>query len=147
MSLAFIERWYSRLPPEERDIPVLDCCGRLWTPRQVLEQVRSGKPPAELLQRLIESGQAGPGLTGQVLSMPLALSLGTPQGRAVLGLLSARLEAVLKRYSGYRIGTLSGYELSASQLLEDLKGGKLTPALMQLLDAERQVLLKDLGVG
>jgi replicative DNA helicase len=47
--------WYSRVPPHERDKPVLILDGRLYTPSDIYREVVAGTPLGEKLQRVLES--------------------------------------------------------------------------------------------
>jgi replicative DNA helicase len=50
-----VASWYSRLPPHERDKPVLSLDGRLYTPSDIYREVMAGTPLGERLQRVLES--------------------------------------------------------------------------------------------
>lgn len=57
--LERVRAWFNRLPPYERDLPLLIVDGRAFTPRMALNEVLRGTPLGEKLQALIESGRLG----------------------------------------------------------------------------------------
>ena len=50
-----VASWYSRLPPNERDKPVLSLDGRLYTPSDIYREVMAGTQLGERLQRMLEA--------------------------------------------------------------------------------------------
>lgn len=59
MSLQAVEDWVDRLPPQERDLPLLIYEGESYSPNEVLNIVRRGDKLAEALQKRVESGDFG----------------------------------------------------------------------------------------
>jgi hypothetical protein len=66
MTLAFVRRWFSRLPPYEQDLPLLMLDGVAYTPRMALSEVERGTPLGARLQALIESGRFGTAFQDEV---------------------------------------------------------------------------------
>lgn len=54
MSKAFISSWYNKIPPVERTLPIIMHNGRVYTPKEVYEEVMRGTKVGEELQRKIE---------------------------------------------------------------------------------------------
>ena len=50
-----VAMWYSRVPPHERNKPVLALDGRLYTPSDIYREVMAGTPLGERLQRALEA--------------------------------------------------------------------------------------------
>lgn len=50
----FIEAWYRRIPEMERDLPVILVGDRVYTPREVYEEVVRGTKLGEVMQSKIE---------------------------------------------------------------------------------------------
>ena len=59
MTLARMRSWFNRLPPAERDKPLLMLGGIAYTPRAALGEVERGTPEGRQLQTLVESGRFG----------------------------------------------------------------------------------------
>jgi hypothetical protein len=51
----FVAMWYSRIPPHERDKPVLMLDGRLYTPSDIYREVMAGSQLGQRLQNMIEA--------------------------------------------------------------------------------------------
>ena len=58
MSLAFIKWWYSRIPPVERNLPVLLHRGRVYSPNEIYYEVMKGTKIGEELQMKLEAIRA-----------------------------------------------------------------------------------------
>ncbi|MCD6407331.1 hypothetical protein J7L81_05625 [Candidatus Aerophobetes bacterium] len=54
MSREFVERWYSSIPEFERDLPIILVDGRVYTPREIYNEVMKGTPLGEKLQMELE---------------------------------------------------------------------------------------------
>jgi len=54
MSKEFIESWYRRIPELERDLPIILIEGRVYTPREVYNEVMRGTRLGELMQGKLE---------------------------------------------------------------------------------------------
>jgi len=54
MSKEFIEDWYRRIPELERDLPIILIEGRVYTPREVYNEVMRGTRLGELMQSKLE---------------------------------------------------------------------------------------------
>ncbi|HEX59729.1 MAG TPA: hypothetical protein ENF26_06250 [Methanomicrobia archaeon] len=57
--LEKIERWVSRLPKSELEMPILELDGVLYTPLDILEEVRAGTELGERLQERWEELRGG----------------------------------------------------------------------------------------
>lgn len=53
--LEVVERWYNKIPPIHRDLPLIFYKGKYWTPKEILNEVRKGTRLGEELQRMIEA--------------------------------------------------------------------------------------------
>ena len=54
MSLGFVKAWYERIPPVERDLPVLYHKGKMYSPNDILREVQMGTPLGHELQLKLE---------------------------------------------------------------------------------------------
>lgn len=129
MTLQLIYRWFSRLPPLERDLPLVVLDGRAYTPRAVLEEVRRGTALGERLQMAVESGALG----------------ASPREEEELAKL--RLRAILSRYppDAPIVATLGlpGRVYTARELMEEVEGGTGVGAQWVRAELERcRVLLR-----
>jgi len=59
MMLEKVERWVSRLPKSELEMPILELDGVLYTPLDILEEVRAGTELGERLQERWEELRRG----------------------------------------------------------------------------------------
>jgi len=59
MSVSFVRSWYSRIPGVERDLPVLLHNGKVYTPREVYNEVMRGSALGRELQEKLERVHAG----------------------------------------------------------------------------------------
>jgi len=120
MTLDVIRRWYSRLPPAERDLPIVIYQGVAYTPTMIYSEVMRGTPLGEILQRYVETGSIG---TTREEEYMLALT---------------RLREVLRRYSPDRpiIATLTipPRTLTPSDILREVESR--TPLGMRFVEAE-----------
>lgn len=57
--LEFVRRWFERLPPHERDLPLIIHNGVAYSPRAVLLEVERDTPLGRILQAKIEAGSLG----------------------------------------------------------------------------------------
>jgi len=63
VSKEFIERWYSSIPPIERDLPILLIDGKVYSPREVYEEVMKGTELGNRMQEKIERIRSSQSLT------------------------------------------------------------------------------------
>jgi len=54
-----VSRWISRLPPAERNLPLLVVDNVAYSPNDALAEVRAGTPLGRKLQAMIETGRWG----------------------------------------------------------------------------------------
>jgi len=54
MSLEYVRRWYSRIPELEKDLPVLLYNGKVYTPREIYNEVVRGTALGRKLQEKLE---------------------------------------------------------------------------------------------
>ena len=66
MSLKIIEQWYSKLPPYEVDMPLIRLDTTVYTPRQILDEVRRKTPVGTRLQTKVEGLRFGSTLDDEV---------------------------------------------------------------------------------
>jgi len=59
VSVDAVSRWVSRLPPAERDLPLLVVDNVAYSPNDALAEVRAGTPLGRRLQTMIETGRWG----------------------------------------------------------------------------------------
>jgi len=60
MTLARINRWYNRIPPAERGLPILMISDKVYTPNQVLSQVKKGTQLGRKMQQVAVEGMTPP---------------------------------------------------------------------------------------
>lgn len=127
MSLQLMRQWVASLPPTERSLPLLHVGSVFYSPEQALYEVERGSPIGEKLQRLVEEGRFGTDLQA---------------------LAKARLYILLKEAKNYKLATLSGYVIPATELAEILKKkGFVNPALKLLAQADIQLAQHALQLG
>jgi len=126
--LEAVRRWLRRLPPDERDMPILRHAGRSWTPRQILAEVERGTSLGRELQAQLER-----------------LVLGLSEEEIPLQLAEERLRAFLERFIE-QFGeekpvfiTLSEGAIPAGELLRQVRERRGLGA--ELLDGERKYVL------
>jgi len=125
MSLELMRRWVASLPPSERNLPLLHVGGMFYTPLQALHEVERGTSIGEQLQKLVEEGRFGTDL---------------------VNLAKARLQVILKEAGPYKIASLSGREVTTTELEKMLQQDNLSDMILQrLLAAEIQVAEKSLN--
>lgn len=125
MSLELMRRWVASLPPSERNLPLLHVGGMFYTPLQALHEVERGTSIGEQLQKLVEEGRFGTDL---------------------VNLAKARLQVILKEAGPYKIASLSGKEVTTTELEKMLQQDNLSDTILQrLLAAEIQVAEKSLN--
>ena len=105
MTLSIVRRWFNRLPPYERDNPLVLLNGVAYTPRQVLAEVERGTPTGEKLQKLIEAGRFGTQLND------------------AWKLAKIRLKEILKKYPEKPIVAVlpEEYTYTPSQLIKEIE--------------------------
>ena len=122
MTLEVVRRWFERLPPAERDLPIIIYEGVAYSPRAILSEVERGTPTGEYLQRKLESG-----------------SLGTTE-EELYRLALIRLKEILKRYPPNKpvIATLTypPKALTPQEIIKEVEEG--TPLGRKLVEAELQ---------
>ena len=126
--LEAVRRWLRRLPPDERDMPILRYAGRSWTPRQILAEVERGTPLGRELQARLER-----------------LVLGLSEEEIPLQLAEERLRVFLERFIE-QFGeeepvfiTLSEGAIPAGELLRQVRERRGLGA--ELLDSERKYVM------
>lgn len=118
MTLHVVRAWYNRLPPAERDLPILILDGLAYTPNTVLAEVMRGSIVGERLQRLIEEGRlSNSGLEEEQLA-------------------KIRLKELLRRYPERPLVAVlrEGRIFTPSQLIEEIERG--TPVGRMLVISE-----------
>ena len=127
--LEAVERWFKRLPPDERDMPILRYKGRSWTPRQILREVRAGTSIGKELQEHLER-----------------LVLGLHEGEIPLELAEERLLMWLeefKRKYGPKAPvfiTLTEGPISAEELIRQIRERRGLGG--ELLETEREYIME-----
>jgi len=118
MTLHVVMAWYNRLPPVERDLPILILDGLAYTPNMVLAEVTRGSIVGERLQRLIEEGRLG---NSRLEEEQLA---------------KIRLKELLRRYPERPLVAVlrEGRIFTPSQLIEEIERG--TPVGRMLVISE-----------
>lgn len=123
MSLSYIQSWVSRLPPAERDLPMVVYDSMAYSPNTVLAEVRAGTPLGRELQRKVERGQ-----------------IGTPE-ETLEALAEARLLKLLQERPVTVIRLVEPWkkpELSPEELKEEIR--KKTPLGRRLIAEEVEYL-------
>lgn len=125
MTLARVRAWFNRLPPYERDLPLLILNGVAYTPRMALAEVERGTAVGARLQALIEAGRFG------------------TTAEQELALAKIRLKELLAKFPPDKpivatIGTpeLPGRAYTPRELLEEIQ--RQTPRGRQWIQAELQ---------
>jgi len=54
VSKEFVERWYSRIPEMEKDLPIILLDNKVYTPREIYEEVVKGTELGDKLQMKLE---------------------------------------------------------------------------------------------
>ena len=54
MSKEFVEKWYSGIPEMEKDLPIILLDGKVYTPREIYEEVMKGSELGDKLQMKLE---------------------------------------------------------------------------------------------
>ncbi len=104
MTLKYVKAWYDRLPPYERDLPIIILEGYAYTPRMILSEVERGTDIGRKLQKYVESGRLGTTL------------------RQEQQLAKIRLKEILgKMPEKPIIASLSGKTYTPSQLLKEIE--------------------------
>ena len=50
-----VSAWVSSLPPADRGLPLISCCGKLWSPNEILAACLSGSREAARLMQILEA--------------------------------------------------------------------------------------------
>jgi hypothetical protein len=118
MTLHVVRAWYNRLPPAERDLPIVILDGVAYTPNMVLAEVMRGSIIGDRLQRLIEEGRLG---TSRLEEEQLA---------------KIRLRELLRRYPERPLVAIlrEGRTFTPSQLVDEIERG--TPVGRMLVFSE-----------
>jgi hypothetical protein len=118
MTLHVVKAWYNRLPPAERDLPIVILGGVAYTPNMVLAEVTRGSIIGDRLQRLIEEGRLG---TSRLEEEQLA---------------KIRLRELLRRYPERPLVAVlrEGRTFTPSQLIDEIERG--TPVGRMLIFSE-----------
>jgi len=53
----FVRKWYERIPPSERHLPLVILGNKAYSPERVLREVEAGTPLGTALQKKLESGK------------------------------------------------------------------------------------------
>jgi hypothetical protein len=120
MTLHVVRAWYNRLPPAERDLPILILDGIAYTPNMVLAEVTRGSIVGERLQRLLEEGRLGnSGLEEEQLAR-------------------IRLKELLRRYPERPLVAIlrEGRTFTPSQLIDEIERGTLVGRMLILSEIE-----------
>jgi hypothetical protein len=121
MTLKVVKRWFERLPPTERDLPIVILNGIAYSPRAILWEVQRGTSVGERLQLLVEAGRLGTTMQEE------------------FALAKIRLEQILKRYPNVPIVASLSLEpraLTPQDLIREIERG--TQIGMQFIQAELQ---------
>ena len=54
MSKEFIEKWYSKIPEIERNLPVIYFEGKVYTPKEIYDEVMNDSEVGEKIQNMLE---------------------------------------------------------------------------------------------
>lgn len=127
-----VRAWFNRLPPVERDLPIVILDGLAYTPRAILMEVERGSPIGERLQVLVESGRIGTAYSEEI------------------ALLKLRLKELLSRYPMDEplvatIGELPGRAYTPRDLIREIEIG--TSVGLQWVEAERRHVLRLLSLA
>jgi len=104
MTKELVSNWFSKLPENEKDLPLLLSDGLAYTPRTAYNEVMRGSPVGDKLQALIETGRFG---------------TTTEDEQAIA---KTRLEQWLKQQPDKPLfATLSNKTFTPSQLLQEIQ--------------------------
>ena len=56
-----VSAWVSSLPPADRDLPLISCCHKLWSPNEILAACLAGSREAASLIQILEAHGFGTG--------------------------------------------------------------------------------------
>jgi len=54
-----VQRWVNSISPANRDLPIIKCCGRLWSPVEILNACLSNDPSFPRLEQILEAHGLG----------------------------------------------------------------------------------------
>ncbi len=54
MSKEFIEKWYNKIPEVERNLPIIYFEGKVYTPKEIYDEVMGGSEVGEKIQKMLE---------------------------------------------------------------------------------------------
>jgi hypothetical protein len=54
-----VQRWVSLISPANRDLPIIKCCGKLWSPVDILNACLSNDPSFSRLEQILEAHGIG----------------------------------------------------------------------------------------
>jgi len=117
--LSVIRRWFGRLPPGERDMPLVVLDGRFFSPRDVLREVEAGTQLGARLRAKVDAGTLGT-TEAELEQLPVE-----------------RLRNVLSRYPPWKpvvVPISEGRAYTAADLLREVEAR--TPLGMRLIRAE-----------
>lgn len=60
MSLNIVKKWYNKMPPAERNLPILMIGDKAYSPNQVLSQVKKGTQLGKMMQDKVVGGMTPP---------------------------------------------------------------------------------------
>jgi len=102
-----VQSWVNSISPANRDLPIIKCCGRLWSPVEILNACLSNDPNFPRLEQILE-----------------AHGLGGDSSINYNEITQARLEKVFKNVHVLIGQAGQSYVLSPEQLMQMIKEGK-----------------------
>ena len=106
MSKELVSKWFSKLPENEKDLPLLLLDGLAYTPRTAYNEVMRSSPVGDKLQALIERGSFGTTYSDEQ------------------AIAKTRLEQWLQQQPDKPLfATLSNKVFTPSQLLQEIQSG------------------------
>jgi len=54
-----VQRWVNLISPANRDLPIIKCCGKLWSPVEILNACLSNDPSFPKLEQILEAHGLG----------------------------------------------------------------------------------------
>jgi len=129
MSLEFVRRWYNKIPPAERHLPILYYKGQLYSPNDILREVSNGTRLGAELQAKLEK-------------LHSASSFGFDDIKGVDYVAKKRVEEVLKNLPpNFTIAVATNGQkvyLTKEELLK-------SPLIQKVIEEEKRKVIKLLG--
>jgi len=102
-----VQRWVNSIPLPNRDLPIIKCCGKLWSPIEILKAYLSNDPSFPRLEQILE-----------------AHGLGGDSPLDYHEITQARLEKAFKNVNVLIGQAVQSYVIVPEQLIQMIRGRK-----------------------